>query len=198
MRLQTVTDNRTLSEQLEAKNHQVALLALLSHLGEGKGIDEAMIQRLHGMLMNGITPDAGSYRRHGVRIVGANIPTANHLSVPTQMERLVRDLRPGPSDVIAHAALTHARFEQIHPFSDGNGRIGRLLMHAMLLRSNLPPAVIRPERKRSYYSALHRTQQQHDSSLLEDFLCDAVLEGWAILQRRDVALSPRNASRNAG
>jgi Fic family protein len=191
--------DRTLVEHLEAKNHQVALLALFSHLAEGKPVSESQILKLHGMLMNGITPDAGSYRRHGVRIVGADVPIANHLKVPILMVQLVRDIQGRPADVIAHVASVHARFEQIHPFSDGNGRIGRLLMHAMLLRSNLPPAVIRSERKRSYYSALHRAQQQqHDSSLLEDFLCDAVLEGWAILQRRDVALSPRNASRKAG
>jgi Fic family protein len=175
--------DRTLVEQLEAKNHQVALLALFTHLAEGKAMSEALILNLHGMLMNGITPDAGSYRRHGVRIVGANIPTANHLKVPVLMAQLVREIQDSPADVVTHAASVHARFEQIHPFSDGNGRIGRLLMHSMLLRSNFPPAVIRPERKRFYYASLHKAQEQGDSSPLQDFLCDGVLEGWAILEQ---------------
>jgi Fic family protein len=178
-----VLPDRTLVEQLEAKNHQVALLALFSHLAEGKPVSEVLILKLHGMLMNGITPDAGTYRRHGVRIVGANIPTANHLKVPLLMAQLVRAVQARAADVIAHAASVHARFEQIHPFSDGNGRLGRLLMHTMLLRANFPPAVIRPVRKRFYYAALHKAQAQGDDSLLQDFLCDAVFDGWAMLER---------------
>lgn len=174
--------DKTLIEQLEAKNHQTAMLYLFDHLAKKMALDEALILKLHGMLMNGIRPDAGSYRRHGVRIVGADIPTANAASVPLLMGNIAHDLRRRRKDVIAHAAAIHARFEQIHPFSDGNGRIGRLLMHAMLLRNNLPPAVIRPEKKRLYYSSLNTAQRKNDTTLLQDFLCDGILEGWDIIQ----------------
>lgn len=166
--------DRTLMEQLEAKNHQTALLYLFDH--------EALILKLHSMLMNGIRPDAGSYRHHGVRIVGTEVPTANAAKVPLLMETIASNLRRRRKDVIAHVATLHARFEQIHPFSDGNGRIGRLLMHAMLLQSNLPPAVIRPEKKRLYYASLHTAQKKNDTTLLQDFLCDSILEGWDILK----------------
>jgi len=89
-----------------------------------------------------------------------------------------------PKDVIRHVAASHARFEQIHPFLDGNGRIGRLLMHAMFLQNNLPPVVVRPETKRLYYSSLSTAQKKGDTTPLQDFLCDGVLEGWDILERR--------------
>lgn len=175
--------NKTLTEHLEAKNHQAALLCLFTYLSAKKAIDAELILKLHGMLMNGIRQDAGSYRRHGVRIVGADLPTANYLKVPTLMEELVANLHRA-KDSIEHVASIHARFEQIHPFSDGNGRIGRLLMHAMLLQNNMPPVVIKPEKKSLYYSYLNTAQKQDDTTLLQDFLCDGIMEGWGIVERR--------------
>lgn len=176
--------DKSLTEHLEAKNHQTAFLFLLEQVAAHAVIDEELILKLHGMLMNGIRSDAGSYRSHAVRIVGADIATANYLSVPKRMEELVADV-PHSHDSIVHIAALHARFEQIHPFSDGNGRIGRLLMHAMLLEKNLPPVVIRPEEKRFYYAALNTAQKREDTTLLQDFLCDGILEGWDILERKE-------------
>lgn len=176
--------DKTLVEQLEAKNHQAALLHLFDHLAAKRPLTEDLILRLHGMLMNGIRPDAGFYRRHGVRIVGADVPTANHLKISSLMKQLTIEIRRQPKDGIGHTTGVHARFEQIHPFSDGNGRIGRLLMHGMLLVRNMPPALIRPEKKRFYYTSLQKAQRDADSTLLQDFLCDALLEGWDILERR--------------
>ncbi len=176
--------DKTLTEQLEAKNHQAALLYLFNHLSSDLPVDEELIVKLHGMLMNGIRQDAGFYRRHGVRIVGADVPTANHVRVPDRMKSLVGELHQG-KDFLEHIALIHARFEQIHPFSDGNGRIGRLLMHAMLLQKNLPPAVVQPAMKRLYYSYLNTAQKKGDTTLLQDFLCDCIQEGWDIVERKN-------------
>lgn len=189
---------KTLTEQLEVKNHQAALLYLFDHVYGEKPADEELILKLHAILMNGILPDAGRYRRHAVRIVGADVPTTNHLSVPSAMEKLVTDIvSPGDDDGIGGIASVHARFEQIHPFADGNGRVGRLLMHAMLLLRNLPPVVIRPERKRLYYAFLNKAQRSGDTSLLEDFLCDGVLDGWDIVERRDVRRKSAGRRRRA-
>jgi len=178
--------NKSLIEHLEVKNHQTALQYILNHMYTGSGqIDEASILSLHRMLMNSIRPDAGSYRSHGVRIVGADVPTANYVKVPFLMNSLIDAINTPMEDVVSHIAGIHSRFEQIHPFSDGNGRIGRLIVHAMALRKNLPPAVIRQEKKRLYYSYLNKAQQsQHnDLSLLEYFICDALLEGFGLLAR---------------
>jgi Fic family protein len=179
--------NRSLIEHLEVKNHQTALQYLFHHMETGPGnIDEALVLSLHRMLMNSIRPDAGSYRQHSVRIVGADVPTANYLKVPDLMGRLFEDINTTVEDAIKQIAGIHSRFEQIHPFSDGNGRIGRLLIHAMALAKNLPPAIIRQENKRFYYSYLNKAQQtqNEDLSLLENFICDALLEGFGILERK--------------
>lgn len=180
--------DKSLTEHLEAKNHQTALQYLFDRVMKKEGIDEDFVLRLHGMLMNGIQPDAGAYRRHAVRIVGANVPTANYLSVPGLMPAVIAEAAKAKegSDIIALSAAVHARFEQIHPFSDGNGRTGRLLMNAMLLMANHAPAVIHQEQKRLYYTYLQKAQARGDHSQLEDFLCDAVSDGFALLERADV------------
>jgi len=89
-------------------------------------------------------------------------------------------------DIIALSADVHSRFEQIHPFSDGNGRVGRLLMNAMFLNANFTPAIIRQEQKQLYYAYLYKAQTKEDLSQLENFLCGAVMEGFKILDRTDV------------
>ena len=176
--------NKSLTEQLEAKNHQTALKYLFDYLKSGKTINEELILRLHAILLNSILSDAGIYRSHGVRIVGANVPTANYLKVPELMKKLFKDINGRRKDIIAKTADIHSRFEQIHPFSDGNGRIGRLLIQAMLLENNFPPAMILQKNKQFYMRYLNKSQQTGDSSLLEDFLCDAILAGIDIIERK--------------
>lgn len=178
--------NKSLTEQLEAKNHQTALNYLFNHIAEKRGIDELFALKLHGILMNGVRPDAGAYRNHAVRITGVNLPTANYASIPKLMPDVITQAVKKTEDVIALSADIHSKFEQIHPFSDGNGRVGRLLMNAMLLNMNFAPAVIRQEQKRLYYTYLYKAQTKEDNSQLEDFLCEAVMDGFRILERTDI------------
>ncbi len=177
--------NRSLTEQLEAKNHQAALNYLFHYVAEKEKINESLVLKLHSILMNGIRPDAGVYRNHAVRITGVNLPTANHMSVPKLVSEIMRQIKK-TDDMVALSARVHGQFEKVHPFSDGNGRVGRLLMNAMLLMDNLAPAIIRQEQKRLYYTYLYKSQTKEDYSQLENFLCDAILDGFRILERKDV------------
>jgi len=177
--------NKTLTEQLEVKNHQSALNYLFDHLSKKEKIDEKLILKLHSILMNSILSDAGGYRNHPVRITGVNLPTANHVSVPKLMSGLMRNLENNNQDVIASSAHIHNKFEQIHPFSDGNGRVGRLLINAMLLEANFAPAVILQQQKQLYYTYLYKAQTKEDESQLENFICDSIVYGFEILERKD-------------
>ncbi|BFT94137.1 MAG: hypothetical protein MNSN_03940 [Minisyncoccus archaeiphilus] len=178
----TVFPNKTLVEHLEVRNHQTAIKYLLDYLKANKEINMALVLKLHSILMNGVRPDAGSYRNHSVRIIGSNIPTANYLKVYDLMEELISEINTHKDDIIHHICDTHARFEQIHPFSDGNGRIGRLIILAMLINHNLAPAIIRQEKKQLYYTFLNILQQKGKSDQLEDFLCDAIAEGFDLIE----------------
>lgn len=177
--------NKSLTEQLEAKNHQTALNYLFDHIAKKQKINEALVLKLHSILMNGIRPDAGVYRNHGVRIIGVNLPTANYLSIPKLMLEVMAAITKNTKDIITLSTSVHSSFEQIHPFGDGNGRVGRLLMNAMLLSANFAPAVIRQEQKQLYYTYLNKAQTKKDQSQLENFLCEAVLDGFKILDRTD-------------
>lgn len=176
--------NRSLIEQMEAKNHQAALNRVFEVIFANEKLDEAFVLNLHAILLNGIQSDAGRYRQHGVRIVGANLPTANYLKIPELVPIILRKAARRVNDIIGLVATVHAEFERIHPFSDGNGRVGRLLMTAMLLKANLPPAIIKQEEKRLYYAYLNQAQTGDDQSQLEDFMCEAVMDGFAILERK--------------
>jgi len=183
----TTLPKKTLVEQMEVKNHKAALDFLFKHVRQGGALDENFVMRLHAILMNAIHEDAGFYRRHGVRIVGSSVPTANYMKVPDLMAKLFAGAA-GPAkadgDIVQLVTSIHWEFEKIHPFADGNGRVGRLLMNAILLGANLPPAVIKQENKQFYYTYLQKAQMGGDQSLLEDFICDAVLEGLYILTNK--------------
>jgi len=173
--------NKTLIEQLEAKNHQAALNFLFNYLSENKKIDENLILKLHSILMNWIYENAWFYRDHWVRILWSNIMTANYLKVPILMEKLWKEFEYFNWNCIKKSAEIHAKFEKIHPFSDWNWRIWRLLIHAILLKNNFPPALIKQENKNIYYTVLQKAQLKDDHSLLENFICDAVLDWFEIL-----------------
>ncbi len=175
--------NKSLTEQLEAKNHQTALNYLFEHIYKSGKLNETLIIKLHSILMNGIRADAGVYRNHSVRILGVNLPVANYMKIPELIPKVVKKISKKTKDIFALTTSVHAEFEQIHPFSDGNGRIGRILMCGMLLKANMPPAIIKQENKRLYYTYLYKAQTKKDQSQLEDFLCDAVMDGFKILER---------------
>lgn len=177
--------DKSLTEQIEAKNHQTALNYLFDYILNKGEIDEKLILKLHGILMNSIRPDAGLFRRHAVRIVGVNLPTANYLKIPELIAEVMAKAGKVTTDIVGQASETHGQFEKVHPFSDGNGRVGRLLMNAMFLKENIAPAIIRQEQKRLYYKFLYKAQSEGDHSQLEDYICDAVMGGFNILERKD-------------
>ncbi|MBU3934737.1 Fic family protein [Patescibacteria group bacterium] len=177
--------NKSLNEQLEAKNHQTALNYLFDYISKKEKINEELVLKLHSILMNGVRPDAGKYRNHSVRIRGTDLPTANYLSVPKLLPEVIKEAANKTEDIVALSAKAHSKFEQIHPFSDGNGRVGRLLMSAMLLKYNFTPAIIRQQQKQLYYTYLYKAQTKEDMSQLEDFLCAAIADGFDILERKD-------------
>lgn len=178
--------NKSVREHQEAKNHQGALGFAMRWIRDGNTkIDVAFIKHLHQILMNGIMHNAGEYRTHSVRIAGAHVPTSNHLSIESHMRELVSLFNRDEKNTlrrVGHIAQSHALFEKIHPFSDGNGRVGRLLMLVLAFRYDFAPVLIKKERKKAYYTYLEEAQMKENVIPLSSFIYDALFEGYALLR----------------
>lgn len=174
-----VLANKTAREQIEARNHRTALYFLLDALhdqAETFQWSEELILQTHVRLMNTLVSDAGLYRRHGVRIMGSRVTTVNHLRIAEKMTDLLRQMNSLPTENrIEWLARTHATFEQIHPFSDGNGRTGRLLLFIQALQLGLMPPLVVKERKRAYYTYLERAQVRHELDALRLFIAESII-----------------------
>lgn len=174
-----VLRNRTAIEQREAINHQTALNFLLDELqdqGKNFTVTPELVKAVHLRLMNGIITNSGEYRNHGARIRGAHVPLANFIKIPALMTRWCQQVNEETTDPIAMLATTHAEFERIHPFSDGNGRTGRLLLFVLALKVGLVPPIIRKERRIAYYKYLELCQTRELSDPLEKFIAEAIIE----------------------
>lgn len=169
--------NRTQVEQHEAINHRVALDFLLDELYADSSMQftPELIRKVHLLLMSGILSNAGAWRTHGVRIQGSHVPLANFIKIPNLVERLCGDLNSETKDPISVLARTHAVFEQIHPFSDGNGRTGRLIMFIKSLQFGIVPPVIPKERKSVYYRYLELAQTKAQYDNLEMFIAETIV-----------------------
>jgi Fic family protein len=178
--------NKTVREQVEARNHCSALYFLLDELHtKGKNFtwSKDLILNTHLRLMNTIISDAGMFRRHNVRIMGAKVTLANYLKIPELIEELVNILNRKSKNIISELAEVHSKFEQIHPFSDGNGRTGRLIMLIQALRSGLVPPIILKERKRAYYKYLETAQLYGQFDLLEMFLAESIISAVELIKK---------------
>lgn len=83
-----------------------------------------------------------------------------------------------PEKALTAAAYFHAKFENIYPFADGNGRVGRLAMNYLLVLNNHPPIVIHEEDRRDYYNALEAWDSQQELEALRAFLMAQTEKTW--------------------
>jgi len=175
--------NKTVREHQEAKNHQGALGFVMRWIRDEDGkITEGFVKKIHEILMNGILHNAGQYRTHKVRIAGSHVATSNPLKIEDNMKDFIKIYNSSSEDLVYHIAQTHAQFEQIHPFSDGNGRVGRLLMLILALRNNLAPVLIQKEKKIAYYNYLEESQVKGNNIPLTSFIYDSLFEGYRLLK----------------
>jgi Fic family protein len=152
-------DGHPLREYLEATNHAEAFDAL-QQLVE-RSITVETIQRLHGLIMDKIDPRAGELRTVQVYIRGTSFTPPPARDVPLYVAQWVQWLTSDAAlrcDAITRAAIAHHDFEAIHPFTDGNGRTGRLLLNLLLMQDGYPPALVLREWRPRYLQAL---QQAH-------------------------------------
>ncbi len=172
---------KTLQEHLEVIGHKEAIDYVESLSKQKQTLGEWEIKQIHNLILRKITPEeAGRYRQLDVKAAGTNYLYPAHYLISQLMEDFIdwlnsetaRNLHP-----VEYATVAHYRFVSIHPFRDGNGRTGRLLMNLLLLRAGYPIVVISNQQRNDYINALAYGQNNNDDV---DRLMDLVISATKI------------------
>lgn len=175
-----VLSNKSQKEQQEAINHKTALEFVFSKSTGNFKIDEDFILSLHRMVMHGLSKDAGQLRKINIGIRGLQKKLPHHQFVPQLFKEFIADVDTHGGNAIKKAAIDHYEFEYMHPFSDGNGRVGRLISIAQLLSKSFPPCVIQNKDRECYYSVL-QMGDIHRFDPIANFLAESILQGYSLL-----------------
>ena len=150
-----------------------------------RDVTEENIKKIHYIVMKNIlTEDLGQYRTIPVRIIGSRLKPPFPLDIQKEMTMLIewfnKDKNLHPFEL---ACILHIKFEKIHPFRDGNGRVGRLIMNSILLKEKYPLLDIKADRKIRYYKTLEKAQLQRKykdfiNYALETYIEDAKTMKW--------------------
>lgn len=171
---------KSLRDHLEVVGHKEALDFVRELADASQPIGEWEIRQIHSLVMKGQeAQDRGGYRSLDVKAAGTGHRYPSHLKVP----ELMRDFgvwlgQESPDHPVIRASEAHFRFVTIHPFRDGNGRVGRLLMNLLLLQNGYPIAVIPLAKRADYILCLELAQGLGDRSALDHLVMSALLRGF--------------------
>lgn len=163
---------KELREIYEVINHKKAYVYVKKCIKNNKPLTENIVKNLHAILTENIIT-GGIYRNQEVRISGAGFtpPAGNEMYI--QIKNFYEDLKCQTNlNAIELAAWTHAEFVRIHPFIDGNGRTGRLLMNYQLMLHSFLPVSVDKNTRLDYYNALEQYAADGDLKPFADFIAD--------------------------
>lgn len=138
---------------------------------------ESIIKQIHTLVLMDRPEDRGIYRHIPVRIMGAYHEPPDPILVPEQMQKLVASFADAKNlHPIERAALFHLKFEGIHPFVDGNGRTGRLILNLMLMQDGYPPINVKYSDRKRYYEAFDDYYQNNNAKMMIDIFVNLLSE----------------------
>lgn len=167
---------KPLKDHMEAVGHKEAFDYISQLVKEKVPISESIIKQIHFLVLADKRDDRGVYRRVPVRIMGAQHEPVQPYLIEPKMEQLLIDFAESKEHIITKLARFHIEFEGIHPFIDGNGRTGRLLVNLELMKAGYPPIDIKFADRIAYYNAFDEYYVKHNLSAMEKLFAGYVNE----------------------
>lgn len=174
-------ENITIAEKplnfhLSAIGHKDAYYYIEELIKENKQLSENEILNIHSLVLMDRPEDKGKYRNILVRILNTEATLTQPYLIKPKMEELINWYNHSDLEQIEKIAMFHLKFETIHPFIDGNGRSGRLILNFELMKNGYVPINIKYKDRRRYYDAFKNFNKNEDSSLMTDLICDYLIE----------------------
>ena len=162
---------KSLKEHEEVKEQEFALNFLKEIIKRNEPLSLRLIREFHSLVLNDDIENRGKFKQSNNEILGAGFETTPYYLVEEELTELIEKYNSNKVDnLVTKVSHFHADFEKIHPFIDGNGRTGRLLLNLELMKNGYPITVIRNEEREEYYTALETAQAKADYRLLTDFI----------------------------
>ncbi len=160
-------DRKPLKDHMEAVGHKEAFEFVSELVKQNEPLSERIIKQINFLVLVGNKDDRGVYRRVPVRIMGAKHEPVQPYMIEPKMEELLKKFMEGKEHIITKLARFHIEFEGIHPFIDGNGRTGRLLVNLELMKAGYPPIDIKFTDRMEYYKAFDEYHEKNNLSAME-------------------------------
>ena len=164
---------KPIKDHLEAIGYRDAFEYIVTLADVGTPLSERIIKEIHSLVLMNDRQNRGVYRGVPVTILGALHTPPQPYLVPVQMEQLLADYEGMKNQlhIVEAVAEFHLRFEGIHPFIDGNGRTGRLILNLELIKAGLLPVNIKFADRRKYYDAFDAYHgKEHSVDVLADLV----------------------------
>lgn len=171
-------DQKPLKDHLEAVGHRDAFLYVQDIATKDIPISESVIKNIHSLVLINRPEDKGVYRRIPVRIMGAYTePLQPYMVQPAMEGLLIKDKKRAETmNIIERIARFHLEFEGIHPFIDGNGRTGRLVLNLDLIRNGYPPINVKFTDRKRYYESFDAYFRDNDATKMTALIAEYVNE----------------------
>lgn len=169
-------DQKPLKDHLEAVGHKEAFDFVCELVREHAHLTEYAIKQIHALVLVDKREDRGIYRRVLVRIMGAAHEPVQPYLIESRMKELLSDYAESDEHIVRKLARFHIEFERIHPFIDGNGRTGRLLVNMELMKVGYPPIDIKFTDRIAYYKAFDAYEDGGDLAAMEVLLAGYINE----------------------
>ena len=161
-------EKKPLKDHMEAVGHKEAFDFVSELVKNNVPISESIIKQIHYFVLADKKEDRGVYRRVPVRIMGAQHEPVQPYLIAPKMEQLLYDFAASTEHIVTKLVRFHIEFEGIHPFIDGNGRTGRLLVNFELMKAGFPPIDIKFTDRITYYNAFDEYHVKHNLSAMEN------------------------------